>query len=206
MFTLNYIKLYITHFVFVVVFAIFRLCFVFTILMMIISYLREDTACDQNQNVLVQTPQQQINGTTMAYSESASNPPDIVLQCRKIVMPKRSFLDNLIDCYSIRDNYKMLINCKKSPTAVPIIDGLKYVCYSVEHIQITYLNLLYFFKSKNITKQKQINRRLSHPTIPYGLVYALHSAQFGHVILLWWTTIMAMGQCNTNYSRCLFRD
>lgn len=105
--------------------------------MMIISYLREDTAYDQNQNVSVQSPQQQINGTTMAYSESASNPPDIVLQCRKTVVPKRTFFDNLIDCYSVRDNYTMLISCKKSPTAVPIIDGLKYViCDSVEQIPI----------------------------------------------------------------------
>lgn len=150
-----------------------RLCFGFTILMMIISYLREDTACDQNQNVLVQTPQQQLNGTTMAYSESASNPPDIILQCRKIAMPKRTLLDNLIDCYSIRDNYKMLISCNKSPNAVPIIDGLKYViCDSVEHIQITYLNQIFSF----FFFSTQINRCLSYLIIPYGLVHALHSA------------------------------
>lgn len=105
--------------------------------MMIISYLREDITCVQNQNLLVQNPQHQTNGTTISYSESASNPPDVVLQCRKIVMPKRTFLHNLIDCYSIRDNYKILISCKKSPNAVPIIDGLKYVNFdSVEQIQI----------------------------------------------------------------------
>lgn len=169
--TLNYISNKLIK----MIFFSSRLCFGFTILMMIISYLREDTACNQNQNqnVLVQTSQPPINGTTMVYSESASNPPDVVLQCRKIDMPKRTFLDNLIDCYSIRDNYKMLISCKKSPNAVPIIDGLKYVIY----------DFVFFTNSNNIFKSNlssflstQINRRLSHLTIPYGLVYALHSA------------------------------
>lgn len=104
--------------------------------MMIVAYLREDVSVQQHQHQYQpqQQQHQQTTETTKAENDAlssnynattASLPPDVVLQCRKIETPTKAFFDEFIACFSVRKNMRMLISVQKPSNAVPIIDGLK---------------------------------------------------------------------------------
>lgn len=95
--------------------------------MMVVSYLRES---NPNEPLAIEIPvdkHTESNGivATAFVSESHSNPPDVVMHCPKSTQPPKTFVDELVDCFSLRKNFQILTNTSKPPNAVPIIDGLK---------------------------------------------------------------------------------
>lgn len=93
--------------------------------MIIVAYIR-DNASEMEQKELEKNTKSgnQINAMPLAYSVERIQ-PDVILQCRQIELPKRTIFDNFVDCYSVRKNFKMLINVEKSSNAVPVVDGLR---------------------------------------------------------------------------------
>lgn len=96
--------------------------------MIIIAYIKEE-----NEKLILATDHL-INNNNLVNLENISkieqksilNPPDVIAHCRKYSIPKRvSFAEQLISCFSIRQNLSSLISLKTSPNAVPVIDGLK---------------------------------------------------------------------------------
>lgn len=59
------------------------------------------------------------------YLEPRSSTPDVV-QCTKNCESKKAFIDEIVECFSLRNNIEILTNVQKPSNAVPIVDGLKY--------------------------------------------------------------------------------
>lgn len=102
--------------------------------MMVVAYNKEESTVLSESAIISQRSMAAPNikaiqtapTDTVYLTSTISNPPDIVLQCRKDTeIATKSFFDHLVECYSTRENMCMLINTKKSVNAVPIIDGLK---------------------------------------------------------------------------------
>lgn len=97
--------------------------------MMIIAYFRESNANQLQKIELSATNSVSNNGgivQTAFVSESHSNlPPDVVMHCAKTTALPTTFFDEIVDCFSVRKNFRTLIDTKKSSNAVPIVDGLK---------------------------------------------------------------------------------
>lgn len=95
--------------------------------MMIIAYLRESNANELLKLELTVANQMVTNAQTAAFvSESHSNPPpDVVMHCANANMPQKTFVDEIVECFSLRKNFQTLIDTSKPPNAVPIVDGLK---------------------------------------------------------------------------------
>lgn len=60
------------------------------------------------------------------YLEPRSVTPDVVMQCTKNCESKKAFIDEIVECFSLRNNIEILTNVQKPSNAVPIVDGLKY--------------------------------------------------------------------------------
>lgn len=115
--------------------------------MMIIAYIKEDSAKTGDDSSVEQmsanlpATNAVITTTTSAtllstntvtvspeyIAEPVTNPPDIIMQCQQMTMPKKSVLTDFIECFSLYNNISLLFSVRKSSNAVPIIDGLKYV-------------------------------------------------------------------------------
>lgn len=95
---------------------------------MVVSYLREGNA---NEPLAIELPvdkHTESNGLVSAtafVTESHSNPPDIVMHCPKSTQPPKTFVDEVVECFSLHKNFQILTKTSKPPNAVPIIDGLK---------------------------------------------------------------------------------
>lgn len=87
--------------------------------MMIVAYLKEDTGTEMQEKISTNGIKEEMITATVPI------PPDVVLQCQKVNVPKKTLFDNLTECYSTQNNMNMLFSVKKSSNAVPIIDGLK---------------------------------------------------------------------------------
>lgn len=96
---------------------------------MIIAYLRESNANELLKLELSVATQTANNGglvRTAVVSETHSNPPpDVVMHCTKASIPKQTFFDEIVECFSLRKNFLTLIDTSKPANAVPIVDGLK---------------------------------------------------------------------------------
>lgn len=95
--------------------------------MMVIAYFKES-----NANEPLKIERSIDNHTTSnghvpsAYgSETHSNPPDVVMDCRNTIVPKKTFLEEFVECFSLRKNFQILVSTQKPQNAVPIIDGIK---------------------------------------------------------------------------------
>lgn len=96
--------------------------------MMIVAYLKESNASESLKIELPVENQIARNGGVVQsafVSESHSNPPDVVMHCTKLAVPKKTFIDEFVECFSLRKNVQTLIDTSKPPNAVPIVDGLK---------------------------------------------------------------------------------
>lgn len=93
---------------------------------MIIAYLKESNASEPLKTELSVENQQNGGAVQSAFgSESHSIPPDVVMHCTKLPVPKKTFVDEFVECFSLRKNVQTLIDTSKPPNAVPIVDGLK---------------------------------------------------------------------------------
>lgn len=107
--------------------------------MVAIAYFKGDSViktCDKNtagqmtSNAPISTASNTTNTVTMpsAYvTEPVPNPPDVIMQCHKVPVPTKSAIEDFIECFSLSNNMSILMGVQKSASAVPIIDGLKYV-------------------------------------------------------------------------------
>lgn len=124
----------------------YRVCVIFTLFMMVVAYLRESSAC---QPIKIEHP---VNKPT----DSLQNPPDVVLQCAKVSMPKKTFIDEFIECFSLRKNMQSLANVDKPGNAVPIVDGFKCVQYQyflniIKKLDVTFhVGISFVFVSRSI--------------------------------------------------------
>lgn len=104
---------------------------VFTLFMMVIAYIRDGSENDEavkiEHAIETRTETNGIVSSAFVKEPSLSNPPDVVMHCRKTSVPKKMFLDEIVECFSIRKNMEILTSVNKPANAVPIIDGLKYV-------------------------------------------------------------------------------
>lgn len=96
--------------------------------MMIAAYLRESNA---NESVKIQlSVENQVISTggvvqSVFASETHSNPPDVVMHCTKSAIQKKTFIGEIVECFSLRQNVQTLVDTSKPASAVPIVDGLK---------------------------------------------------------------------------------
>lgn len=101
----------------------------FTIIMIIIAYIKEENEkltaeSDRFMNHSVENIENSSSSKT--ETKSISNPPDVIAHCRQQTEPKKiSFGEQVISCFSLRQNFASLTSLKTSPNAVPVIDGLK---------------------------------------------------------------------------------
>lgn len=105
-----------------------RFCVVFTLIMMIVAYLRETNPNESLKIDVSVENQMTSNGgvvQSVFVSESHSNPPDVVMHCTKSAVPKKTFVDEIVECFSLRKNVQTLVDTSKPANAVPIVDGLK---------------------------------------------------------------------------------
>lgn len=96
--------------------------------MMIVAYVKESNASESPKIELFVENQSTSNGGAVQSAfpaESHSIPPDVVMHCTKSPAPKKTFVDEFVECFSLRKNVQTLIDTSKPPNAVPIIDGLK---------------------------------------------------------------------------------
>ena len=66
------------------------------------------------------------NHVTEEWSKTpvnAVNPPDIVIVHQD--GSSESIFEKIFQCFSMRENLKIIFNTKKSANAIPVIDGLK---------------------------------------------------------------------------------
>lgn len=96
--------------------------------MMIVAHLKEDTGNQIQEKISTNEIKEQIITTAVSsgyINEPVSIPPDVISQCLKVNVPKKTVFDHLTECYSTQKNMNMLFSVQKSSNAVPIIDGLK---------------------------------------------------------------------------------
>lgn len=64
---------------------------------------------------------------TQTTDKQLVNPPDVILDCKKLssAAPHKSFVEKFVKCFSVRDNFNLVISTKSAPNAIPVIDGLK---------------------------------------------------------------------------------
>lgn len=94
--------------------------------MMVVAYLKESNASEPLKIELSVETQQNGGAVQAAFgSESHSNPPDVVMQCAKLPAPKKTFVHEFVECFSLQKNVQTLFDTSKPPNAVPIVDGLK---------------------------------------------------------------------------------
>lgn len=96
--------------------------------MMIVAYLRETTANESLKIDSTDTNQMASNvrpAQSSFVSETHSIPPDVVMHCTKSAVPKKTFFDEIVECFSLRKNVQTLVDTTKPSNAVPVIDGLK---------------------------------------------------------------------------------
>lgn len=95
---------------------------------MIIAYIREGS--ENDEPVKIEHPiaaRIESNGIVSSafVKDSPLNPPDVVMHCHKISVPKKMFFDEIVECFSLRKNMQILTSVSKPTNAVPIVDGLK---------------------------------------------------------------------------------
>lgn len=99
--------------------------------MMIVAYLKESNAIESQKIEVPVENRITSNGgvvavqSTFVSEANHSNPPDVVMHCTKLAVPKTTFVDEFIECFSLRKNIQTLVDTSKPPSAVPIVDGLK---------------------------------------------------------------------------------
>lgn len=113
----------------------FRSCVIFTLVMMILAYIRDVSENEETVNIEhTITTRTEANGTVPSpfANDSPSNPPpDVVMHCPKTRAPKKMFFDEIVECFSVRKNMQILTSVHKPANAVPIVDGLKYVLHFI---------------------------------------------------------------------------
>lgn len=108
----------------------FRVCLMFSLYMMIIAYIRDDSENDETLKIerVIETRTEPNGIVSSAFiKDSHSNQPDAAIHNPKTNVPKKMLFDEIVKCFSIRKNMRFLITVDKPPNAVPIIDGIKYV-------------------------------------------------------------------------------
>ncbi|XP_055307399.1 uncharacterized protein LOC129571608, partial [Sitodiplosis mosellana] len=123
-------------------FRLIGFCVGFTLLMMVIAHIREGSKYDEAMKtrhlVETRTETNDIVSSSLVTAPS-SNSPD----CPRTSTPMKLFLDEIVECYSLRKNIRMLAsaNAKKAADAVPIVDGLKsFGCFSIVLFHIFWFN------------------------------------------------------------------
>lgn len=87
---------------------------------MIVAYIREGTS--NNSHIFIR----KLISTEFSFVlEPRPNPPDVVMQCTKNITGNKVFIDDVVECFSLRNNLEMLTSVQKPTNAVPIVDGLK---------------------------------------------------------------------------------
>ncbi|XP_055322371.1 O-acyltransferase like protein-like [Sitodiplosis mosellana] len=124
-------------------FRIVVCCVIFTLLMMVIAYIRDGS--ENDEVVKIEHPiatRTEINGIV-------SSPPDVVMHCPKTSVPKKMFLDEIVECFSLRKNMQILTSVDKPANAVPIVDGLKSIgCFLILMFHVYWFN---HFTVHNVT-------------------------------------------------------
>ncbi|XP_055312462.1 O-acyltransferase like protein-like [Sitodiplosis mosellana] len=116
-------------------FRLIGFCVGFSLLMMVIGYMREGSAYDEAAKT--ENPIETRNVSSGLVKNSPSTPPD----CPKISAPKNLFLDEIVECFSLRKNIQMLTNFETPANAVPIVDGLKSIaCFSAVILHVYWYN------------------------------------------------------------------
>lgn len=100
---------------------------------MIIAYIRDDCDVKETANNKLSIKSTESNETVIKkrtfdfHTHSPSNLSNVGMHRLKSMRVKRMLIDDIIQCFSLRKNFQILISVHKPVNAVPIVDGLKYV-------------------------------------------------------------------------------